>query len=1190
MFTLALLAAPAAHAIAPAQTDARPDFDARASDRATVPAATADAREALAKGLGAQGTVSADPVTGGLRSVVRTDGFLTAPSAADPATVALAYARDHAAAFGLDAADLASLQLADRTTSPDGVTHLTFQQRDGGVPAYDSALTAAVAPDGRVLTAGGAPVHDLQPPGTDPPLGPGAARAAAQQDLGVTPDGAPGDVGSDPARTTTFAGSDDVATLTTLADPDGDHLAWKLTVAGTAPYVYEVLVDAATGAILARHSLTDFAVSNATVHELHPGDGTDHTADLGPWLTTPVTRLAGPNVHAYADRSSPDGIGGDSEIAPNPSTTNFDFPVTSATPAAGQSCPSAFATLCTWDGSTVQPPAASATANAAQVTTQVFYYLNQYHDWLAQDPIGFTPASFNFEAGGPHGNDPVNAETDDYSGTNNSNMSTPPDGQPGKLQLFLFNAPYPAVNAGDDATVVYHEYTHGLTNRLVGGDGQANGLLARQSQAMGEGWSDWYAMDYLTEKGQVSDSGTAGDEVVGAYVTDDTATGIRYNALDCPVAARSPHCPGTTLTGAGGFTFGDLGRVVGYDANYPVFEVHADGEIWAETLWDLRDALGGDTARSLITEALRLSPKQPTFLDMRDAILAADTVAGGTHRAQIWSVFAARGMGYSASVTSANATHATEAFDLPPVLAGGAPSATSTPLERDTPMTIPVVNPGTTPLTNVHATLASTTAGVTVPGATADLGTLAPGASAAAAFTVHAAAAAGCATLGALSLTVTSDQGARTIPYNLPTGTGSATLGTRNYSTPVTIPNNAPAAGLVSTLLVPTHGRVGHLRVTLAGTHTWIGDLHAWLTSPSGTTVDLLERPGVGTSTSFSAGNLVASSPLILDDDAIKPIQELASADTTIGGLYEPNEPLSRLAGEDRFGTWTLRITDSRALDAGTLSSWSLDGAAPACAVTDAPTGLIADAAIFHARLDPGAASGTTAAFELGHTDAYGARSPAVGLIANSGMQDFTVSTPGLTAGATYHVRAIVLRGGEVVAAGADRTFVAGVEPAPPAGRNGGGDTGGGAGGGTGGGGGGATGGTDTGGGGGAAGDGTPVFLLPKATMKGMAKSVRLDGKGRFALSFAASPAKTKGSIKLVAGKIGAGGKTFTVPAKGRVKLTVSAPAKLRAALRKGAARTKGVKAKVTVRIGVTTFTATLTIKPYKKPAAKKTK
>jgi subtilisin-like proprotein convertase family protein len=1154
--TLILGAAPSL-AIVAVPAPARPDFDARSGDRADIPAATVDAREALAKRLGAQAIIAADPVTGGLRSVGRTDGLLTGPSTADPATVAMDYVHAHADAFGLDGADLAALKPVNRSVSPDGVTHLSFDQLDGGIGAYDSALTANVTADGRLINAGGAPVHELQAPSTDPPLGPAAARTAARRDLGLAPDGETGTVGTDPARTTQFSGLDR-ASLVTLADPDGDRLAWKLTVAGDDPYIYEVLVDAASGAILTRHSLTDFA-SNASVVESHPGDGSLHTADLAAWLTLPVTKLTGPNVHAYADRIAPDGIGGDSEVGPNPSTTNFTYPTTDQVPDpdTGQHCPTAFPTNCTWDGTTVS--SMSVAVNLKQVTTQVFYYVNKFHDWLAQAPIGFTPASFNFQTGGPGGSDPINAETDDYGSINNANMVTPPDGQPGRMQMYLFKSPFPAVNGGDDASIVYHEYTHGLTNRLVGNDGQANGLLDRQSQAMGEGWSDWYAMDFLTAQGAIPDTDTPGEQVVGAYVTDNTATGIRENAIDCPVGATSGSCPGTALTGPGGFTYADLGRV---DAStgQPSFEVHADGEIWAETLWDLRRAVGATVARGLVTSALRLSPKQPSFLEMRDAILQADTIGGGTHHAQIWSVFAARGMGYSASTTSANATHATAAFDTPPVVAAGAPDVTSAALEQDTVLHVPIVNPGTTALTGVHATLSATTAGVTVPASSVALGSIGAGASATATFAVRVTAAAGCGSMAGLSLAIATDQGPRTVPLSLPIGTGSATAATRSYAPAATIPDNQPAGGLTSTVNVATHGRVGDVRLTLAATHPWIGDLHAWLTSPAGTTVDLFERPGVGTSTSFSPGNLVPTVPLILDDGAAGLIQELGNANVTVGGALRPNEPLARFAGEDRFGTWTLRVIDASNNGGGTLSSWSLETAAPACAVTDAPTGLVADGATFHARIDPGAAA-TSAAFELGTTAAYGARSPATALTAGGGLQNVSLTTGGLTAGATYHVRAIALRNGVVVATGADRAFVAGIDPPPTV-------------------------------------DpgpatpiapvtpttpvtpGPPVLQVPKATMKSMTRTARLDRKGRLALSFLATPAKARGTIKVAYGKTSVGSTSFTVPAAGRVKLTIKTTTKIRSLLRKRAS----LKVKATVRIGVTSLDANLTIKPYKKP------
>ena len=47
---------------------------------------------------------------------------------------------------------------------------------------------------------------------------------------------------------------------------------------------------------------------------------------------------------------------------------------------------------------------------------------------------------------------------------------------------------------------MYHEYTHGLSNRLVvDADGNST-LNSIQAGAMGEAWSDCYAMDYLVNQ------------------------------------------------------------------------------------------------------------------------------------------------------------------------------------------------------------------------------------------------------------------------------------------------------------------------------------------------------------------------------------------------------------------------------------------------------------------------------------------------------------------------------------------------------------------------------------------------------------------------------------------------------------------------------------------------------------------
>ena len=102
--------------------------------------------------------------------------------------------------------------------------------------------------------------------------------------------------------------------------------------------------------------------------------------------------------------------------------------------------------------------------------------------------------------------------------------------------------------------------------------------------------------------------------------------------------------------------------------------MHADGEIWAETLWDLRTRLiadlgavdGVQAAERLVTGGMRLSPPEPSFLDMRNAILLADEAAGGTLRSAIWAVFAQRGMGYFASTTGADDAEPREDFAPPP--------------------------------------------------------------------------------------------------------------------------------------------------------------------------------------------------------------------------------------------------------------------------------------------------------------------------------------------------------------------------------------------------------------------------------------------------------------------------------------------------------------------------------------------
>lgn len=57
----------------------------------------------------------------------------------------------------------------------------------------------------------------------------------------------------------------------------------------------------------------------------------------------------------------------------------------------------------------------------------------------------------------------------DGSDTNNANFATPPDGQSGRMRMFIWDFTSPKRDCSFEAGVVIHEYTHGVSNRLTGG-------------------------------------------------------------------------------------------------------------------------------------------------------------------------------------------------------------------------------------------------------------------------------------------------------------------------------------------------------------------------------------------------------------------------------------------------------------------------------------------------------------------------------------------------------------------------------------------------------------------------------------------------------------------------------------------------------------------------------------------------
>ncbi len=316
-------------------------------------------------------------------------------------------------------------------------------------------------------------------------------------------------------------------------------------------------------------------------------------------------------------------------------------------------------------------------ADVLAAVVNLFAGHNLFHDFSYR--LGFTEQNFNMQtnnfgntAPGPYPNgreqDPETGDVQagaltggapTYEGRDNANQITLNDGIPGITNQYLFQpiagAFYsPCVDGDYDTTVFGHEFTHAISNRMVGGP-DAN-LTGYQAGSMGESWSDLDALEYLHEYNLVPVS-HENPWAEGAYVTGNFSRGIR----DYPLNVNP-------------LNYSDLG----FDVPGP--EVHADGEVWNGTNYDIRQALvkkynaqfpesdttlerqcadgilppdqcpGNRRWIQIVYDAWLLMPPAVSMLDARDAYLAADVLRfGGANQAELWNAFARRGMGENAS-------------------------------------------------------------------------------------------------------------------------------------------------------------------------------------------------------------------------------------------------------------------------------------------------------------------------------------------------------------------------------------------------------------------------------------------------------------------------------------------------------------------------------------------------------------
>ena len=186
--------------------------------------------------------------------------------------------------------------------------------------------------------------------------------------------------------------------------------------------------------------------------------------------------------------------------------------------------------------------------------------------------------------------------------------------------------PPPLQRDGDvDSDVVFHEYGHGLSWRMIGK------MSGPMSGAIGEGNSDAFAV-ILDE-----------DDVVGEYSFND------------PLGLRS--APYTNYPR----TYGDI---VGS-------EVHLDGEVYGAIGWRLFQlyTAAGIPKSSLLddlVDGMNYTPAGPAFEDMRDGILQSVAINNPSHECLVWQAFAQYGVGVGAKGQVRGSTVVvTESFALP---------------------------------------------------------------------------------------------------------------------------------------------------------------------------------------------------------------------------------------------------------------------------------------------------------------------------------------------------------------------------------------------------------------------------------------------------------------------------------------------------------------------------------------------
>ncbi|WP_225993735.1 M36 family metallopeptidase [Actinomadura rudentiformis] len=599
-------------------------------------------------------------------TVTRAGAPLDAGLPNDAERAARAYLTEHRDLFGLSEQSVAALERVAVNPIGKGAAVL-LRQRFGNLQAgYDGQVAVGVV-GGKVVSVSSTLARDSAAP----------APATLSQDKAVESAARDADMAVSEAETKRTR-------LVAVPTPAGVRSAYQVTLIDSGgshghqgdahgePVAVNSYVDARTGEVLIRENLVDHAEDPRwDVFPAAPGYSSQDTRDTWCFIPAkgcdfvvggdpatgkawdvdhatgaPTNTSLGNAARTYENRASGDPFTVGTRTNAPKADRRYRYP---------------------WTNQWLREKCNPATLDSPQeadleaAMSNLFAMHNRMHDWSYR--LGFTETAWNMQsdngdrggrAGDPEqGNAQAGARI--ASVRDNANQITPPDGMPAITNMYMWQpvagAFYsPCVDGDYDMSVIGHEYTHAISGRMIAGPDA--GWSGPQAGAMNESTSDLFAMEYLNEYGFRPPGDTR--YVTGAYVTGDPKAGIRNYDM-----SRSP------------LNYSDIAYdLVGQ-------QVHADGEIWSATQFDVRQAFvdrygKGSKARNracadgrvpvgkcpgsrrwaqLSFDALLLMASGAvSYVDHRDALLAADTIRfGGANQTLIWNAFAQHGLGEGAS-------------------------------------------------------------------------------------------------------------------------------------------------------------------------------------------------------------------------------------------------------------------------------------------------------------------------------------------------------------------------------------------------------------------------------------------------------------------------------------------------------------------------------------------------------------